>query len=82
MSTPVNYYLGLQRGQDQVGLVAAGTSTGGTNADVEVRMQIDNGTTTTKLTKMDTVRLLKVIIQYIEGNGVVGGLPGTDLPSN
>jgi hypothetical protein len=82
VSVAINYYLGLRRDQQHAGQVVAGTAPGGTNADVEVRMQIDNGTTTTGLTKMDAVRLLEIIEQYIEGNGVAGGLPGTDLPSN
>lgn len=82
MSVAVNYYLGLRRDQQHQGAVAVGTTTGGTNADVEVRIQIDNGTTTTGMTKMDTVRLLRLIEQYIESNGVPGGLPGSSLPSN
>lgn len=82
MSVAVNYYLGIRRDQQHAGQVAVGTTTGGTNADIEVRIQIDNGTATTGMTKMDAVRLLEVIREYVAGNGVAGGLPGTDLPSN
>lgn len=81
MSVAVNYYAGLQRGQDQTGLVLVGTASGGTAVDVEIRMQIDNGTAKTGLTRMDVIRIMRVLEQYIDSGGQVGGQVGTDLPS-
>jgi hypothetical protein len=82
MSTPVNYYLYLARGQSaNEGNVTASTSTGGTSGDVEVRLQIDNGTTTTKLKKIDAILQLRTIIRYIESNAIQDGAAGVDLPA-
>ena len=81
MSVPVNYYLGIPRGKSMSpGSIAISTSATGTAADVELRMQIDNGTSTTGLTKDDVILALNVIRQYILSNGVPGGAVGTDLP--
>lgn len=83
MSTPVNYYLYVARGKldDNLGGVTSSTSTGGTSGDIEVRMQIDNGTTTTGLTKFDALRALKMFEHFIESNGIQSGSPGTNLPA-
>lgn len=81
MSVAVNYYLGIARGKTQnPGNVAISTSATGTAADVEVRIQIDNGTSTTGITKDDVIMALRNFEQYIIGNGIPGGAPGTDLP--
>lgn len=83
MSTPVNYYLYIARGKldNQPGLVTSSTSTGSTNGDIELRMQIDNGTTTTGLTKFDVIRALELFEQFIASNGIQSGSPGTNLPA-
>lgn len=81
MSVAVNYYLGIPRGKTQnPGNVAIATSASGTASDVEVRIQIDNGTSTTGVTKEDVYLALEVIKQYMLSNGVPGGSTGTDLP--
>ena len=81
MSVAVNYYMGIPRGKTQnPGNVAIATAPSGTASDVEVRMQIDNGTGLTGLTKNDVIIQLRAIEQYILGNGVPGGAAGTDLP--
>lgn len=82
MSTPVNYYLYVARGKsNNPGNVTASTSTGGANGDVELRMQIDNGTTTTKLTKLEVLTKLKLFEQYIASNWPVASGQGTNLPA-
>lgn len=76
----VNYYLGLQRGgiMDPES-VTAGTSSAGTAVDLEVRIQINNGTTATNITRKDCVELLDVILAFINGGGSAGG--GANLPA-
>lgn len=80
MSTPVNYYLGIARGQNQSSVVAA-ASTQGTGADVELRMQINNGTGLTGLTKEDVILALNMFRQQILSNGIQDGTAGADLPA-
>jgi hypothetical protein len=80
MSTPVNYYLYIARGKEGVGNVTASASTGGTNGDIELRMQIDNGTTTTGLTKLDAIKAMEWFEAFISSNGLPSGSPGTNLP--
>ena len=81
MSVAVNYYLGFARGKTQnPGNIAIGLAPSGTAADVEVRMQIDNGTGLTGLTKQDVMLALELIEQYLLSNGIPGGATGTDLP--
>lgn len=80
----VNYYLGLARGDEQkgVGAVVAGTASNGSSSDIELRMQINNGSNTTGLTKKDVMRAICILEQYIIGNGVAGGAgAGVDLPA-
>ncbi len=77
----VNYYLGLKRGaSNNPGNVVAGTSSGGTAADVEVRIQINNGSTATGITRRDTILLLEAIQDYIEQGGITGSA-GANLPA-
>ncbi len=79
MSTPVNFYLGLKRGAPfNVNSVVAATSTQGSAVDVEVRIQIDNGTSTTGITRKDTVLLLEIIEAFIESGG--NNHDGQNLP--
>lgn len=80
MSTPVNYYIGIPRGKFNLAAVIAAAVSQTTAVDVEIRMQIDNGTTTTKLTKEDVVIAMRTLEQYLLSNGLPGGTPGTDLP--
>lgn len=69
----VNYYAGLARGSLDNTATTVGSSSAGTSVDVEVRMQINNGTNATGLTKKDVVILLKKIIRYIEAGGPLSG---------
>ncbi len=76
-----NYYLGLKRGDNNnPGNVVAGTASGGTAADTEVRIQINDGVTATNITRKDVVLNLQNIIHYIEQGGITGSL-GVDLPA-
>lgn len=82
MSTPVNYYHGLKRGaNNNPGNVVIATTTQGATVDVEVRLQIDNGTNTTGLTTKDVELLLDTIRDEIVQRGITGSL-GLDLPAN
>ena len=77
-----NYYLGLKRGDsNNPGNVVAGTSSIGTAADVEVRIQINDGVTATNIKRNDVVLLLEMFQRYVEQNGISGSL-GTFLPAN
>ena len=80
----VNYYIGYSRGSDQkgVGGLTVGTASNGSSSDVEIRMQINNGSNTTGLTKKDVDLAIRFFKQYIQGNGVPGGAgAGIDLPA-
>lgn len=82
MSTPVNYYLSIVRGKYALAGVTSATVTQGTSADIELRMQIDNGSSTTGLTREDVVAALRTMESYLLSNGIPGGSPGTNLPKN
>ena len=83
MSTPVNYYLAIARGALPNALnITAATVTLGTYGDVELRMQINYGTSTTGLKKEDVLYALEAFKQYILSNGLTSGNLGTDLPAN
>jgi hypothetical protein len=76
----VNYYLGMKRGADMKPVnVVIGTATAGTAVDVEVRIQINDGSNATNITRKDAIVILERIEQYINS----GGFPslGTDLPA-
>lgn len=76
----LNYYLGLQRGAaNNPNLVVAGTASAGTAVDVEVRLQINNGSNATGLTKKDAVILMDVLEDFINSNGTNHG--GANLPA-
>lgn len=82
MSAQVNYYMGLSRGNlDQDGKVVVGTVTNGTSSDVELRMQINNGSTATGITKKDVQLALEAFERYLTSNGVNGAGAGVDLPA-
>lgn len=75
----LNYYLGLQRGANaNVYNVTAGTSSAGTAVDVEVNVQINNGTSATGITSLDVRLLLETIINYLDSSGL--NHAGADLP--
>jgi hypothetical protein len=77
----LNYYLGLKRGaSNNPGNVVSGTTSGGTAADVEVRMQINNGSSGTGLTRKDVILLLEQIEEFIEQGGITGQA-GANLPA-
>lgn len=70
MSTPVNYYIGVKMGDPlNVNNVQTGTSTLGSAADVELRMQIDNGTSTTGLTRLHALKCMEILEAFIESGG-------------
>lgn len=76
----VNNYLGLLRGaSNNIGNVVVGTASAGTATDVEVRIQINNGTNATGITTLDVELLLNTIRDYINSNGVTGNA-GAELP--
>jgi hypothetical protein len=76
----LNYYLGLKRGANFLpDKVVAGTSTAGTAVDVEVNIQITNGSTATGIRRKEVIQLLKVIEAYIQSGGLQGA--GTYLPA-
>lgn len=85
MSTPVNYYLGLQLGKDfnpenvvALSNASAGPANG-TAADVELRIQINNGTNATNITRKDVELMVELILAFIESNGSAGA--GANLPA-
>ena len=75
----VNYYLGLKRGAPfNVNKVTYGTATAGTAVDVEVRIQINDGTSATKINRLEVIKAIEII----EGAIVSAGLnhAGANLP--
>ncbi|HZR03623.1 MAG TPA: hypothetical protein VFA81_10680 [Burkholderiales bacterium] len=66
-------FIGINRGQDQVGLVAVSTTTPA--RDIELRVDTGKGST-----KEDLVKALRIFEQYVLSNGVPGIGAGTDLP--
>jgi hypothetical protein len=68
------FYLGMNRGAgDNPGAIAAGTSTNST----DMELYIVSGT---GVTKRDALLFIELLEQYINGNGVADGYPGTYLP--
>lgn len=75
----LNYYLGVKRGDPlNTGIVNAGTATIGSAADVELRIQINDGINPSGLTRKDLENCLCVIQAYIESGGL--NHAGTYLP--
>lgn len=68
-------FIGINRGQDQVGLVAVSATTPA--KDIELR--VDTGKSSTK---EDVIKALRIFEQYILSNGVPGAGAGTNLPPN
>lgn len=81
MSTPVNYYLSMKRGDNNNPFaITSGTTTVGATADIELRMQIDNGTSTTGLRRLDVKKALETILAFVESGGL--NHAGANLPAN
>ncbi len=80
----LNYYYGLSRGQalnPELVVTTATTNAGpaqGTAADVEVRVQINNGASASNITREDVRLLLLNILAFFDGNGAAGA--GANLP--
>ena len=77
----VNFYMGVLRGQNTTQLkVVTGTASAGTATDVEIRMQINNGTSATGLTRKDVNLAIDILRSYLN-SGSVNGLAGANLPA-
>ena len=75
----INYYMGVKRGgTNNQFAVVSGTSSAGTAVDVEVRMQIDNGTAATGLTSLDVEVAIETLKSYLHSSGL--NHAGTNLP--
>jgi hypothetical protein len=76
----LNYYLGATRGANINAFnVTAGTSTAGTAVDVELRIQINNGSNATGITRKDVNLIIEKLRNYINSGGALG-IAGVDLP--
>lgn len=76
----VNYYLGVKRGAPlNVNNVVAGTSTAGTAVDVELRLQINDGSNATGLTRKDAILAIEILEAFIESGG--NNHAGANLPA-
>jgi len=75
----VNYYLGVKRGAAlNVNQVTIGSATAGTAVDVEVRVQINDGSNATGINRFDVLKALEVIEAAIESGG--NNHAGASLP--
>lgn len=71
-------FAGLMRGQDgQVDSVVTGTSSTST-LNVEIRVQTDDGTAVTGITRSEVARLLDTIARFYEQGGL--NHAGANLP--
>lgn len=76
----VNYYIGVKRTAPlNTHNVVAGTATAGTAVDVEVRLQVNDGSNATNLTRLDSVKCLEIIEAFIQSGGV--NHAGANLPA-
>ena len=76
----LNYYLSLRRGANfRPEEVVAGTAPLGITADVEVNIQINDGTVNTGIRRKEVTQILRVIEAYIQQGGLQGA--GTYLPA-
>lgn len=75
----VNYYIGLKRGaSNNPGGITATTATVGTAVDVELRMQTNDGSTATGLTRLDVIKIMETLEAFIAQGGLNGA--GANLP--
>lgn len=76
----VNYYLGMKRGGGmKMADITAGTATVGTAVDVEVRIQINDGSNATNITRKDVILILEQIEAWIGDGGL--NHAGANLPA-
>jgi hypothetical protein len=76
----VNYYLGLKTNDSfEIAKVQDGTATVGTAADVELRIQINDGSNATNITREDVLSRLDLLAAFIAGGGHNG--LGANLPA-
>ena len=82
----VNYYLGLKIGDENnyekvvtSSQVSAGPGQG-TAADVELRIQINDGSNNTNITRKDVIACIQILQEFINGGGTGPG-SGTNLPA-
>lgn len=76
----VNYYLGVKRGAAvNVNNVVASTATAGTAVDVELRLQINDGSNATGLTRKDALIALEILEAFIQSGG--NNHAGANLPA-
>lgn len=75
----LNYYVGVKRGDNANPFkVTSGTTSAGTGADVEIRMQLNDGTNAIGLTRKDVHTLSCVLLDFIESGGF--NHAGANLP--
>ena len=79
----VNYYIGFKRGSSasEGDTINVGTSSAGTAADVEVRVQINNGSNATGITRLDVNLLVEKFLRLMNSNSIQFPPVGTDLPA-
>lgn len=77
-----NVYLSMVRGKFNLAGVTAGAVSQNTSADIELRMQTNNGSNATGLTRDDVIQAIRTMEQYFLSNGIPGGAPGTNLPAS
>lgn len=81
----LNYYLGLKHADDDnIGNVVTSNTTnagpgGGTAADVELRLQINDGSNATNITKEDVITRMRFLEEFILSGGPDAS--GTNLPA-
>ncbi len=76
----VNYFIGVKRGAPlNINNVVAGPTSAGTAVDVEVRMQINDGSNATGLRRKDAVIALEILEAFIENGG--NNHDGQNLPA-
>ena len=78
----INLYLSMVRGKINLANVTANAVTQATSADIELRMQTNNGSNATGLTRDDVIQSLRTMEQWLLSNGIPGGSAGTNLPAS
>lgn len=75
-----NRFLGVKRGAPlNVHAVVHSTGSAGTAVDVEVRLQLNDGSTATGLLRKDVLLALEVLMDFVAAGGENGN--GADLPA-
>lgn len=74
-----NFYAGVKRGQNMIlDNVVSGTSSAGTAVDVEINMQLNDGTNAIGLTRQDVNLAIEILRAFINSGGV--NAAGANLP--